>query len=262
MPPVVLIGIDGVRPDALAATSCPNLLSLRQRGAWSLRVRSVMPSVTLPCFVSMFHSQPPQMHGVTSNNWTPLAQPVLGLADVARNSRLRCGFFHNWEPLRNLSLPGALHMSWFRDVVHDLGSGDHLVAHEAIRYLQSDAPDLLFVYLGTVDIAGHDYGWMSAEYLAQLTVVDGLVGTLLAALPEGTTALITSDHGGHERKHGMDIPEDMTTPLFLLGPSVRAGHEIAASVSILDVAPTLARVLGLEAPAEWQGRCLDEAFVA
>ncbi len=262
MPPAVLIAIDGLRPDALAAAHCPTLASLRRRGACTLRARSVVPPVSLPCFVSIFRSQPPQQHGVTSNVWAQPAQPVLGLADVARGSSLRCGFFHNWEPLRNVSIPGALHVSFFRDNLHDGAPGDGLIAHEAMRYMRDDAPDFVFVYLGSLDIAGHDYGWMSDEYMRRLESLDGLVGLLLEALPAGATALVTADHGGHERQHGLDVPEDMTVPLFVVGPAIRPGHEISAPVSLLDVAPTLARVLGLTAPREWRGRCLDEAFVS
>ena len=253
MPPAVFIAIDGLRPDALAVTRCPNLTLLRKRGAYSLCARSVMPSVSLPCFVSIFRSQPPQVHGVTTNVWTQPPQPVLGLADLARGSKLRCGFFHNWEPLRNVNIPGALHVSFFRDNLHEGADGDGVIAHEAMRYMRNDHPDFMFVYLGSVDIAGHDFGWMSDEYLKRVESVDGLVGMLLDALPAGATALVTADHGGHNRQHGLDIPEDMTVPLFVVGPAVRAGYEISAPVSILDVAPTLARVLGLSAPGEWQG---------
>ena len=262
MPTTALITIDGLRPDALAVARCPNLASLRSNGAWTLRARSVMPSVSLPCFVSMFHSQPPQQHGVKTNVWAPPAQPVPGLADVARGANRRCGFFYNWEPLRNLSIPGALHASYFRDNLHDVPAGDLVIAREAIRYIESDSPDFVFVYLGTLDIAGHDHGWMSAEYLGCLQHLDEYVGMMLTTLPPSSTVLVTADHGGHGRTHGSDLPEDMTVPMFVVGPAIRPGYEISAPVSLLDVAPTLARVLGLSAPREWQGRCLDEAFVS
>jgi arylsulfatase A-like enzyme len=90
--------------------------------------------------------------------------------------------------------------------------------------------------------------------------VDAALGTLLAALPEKATVLVTSDHGGHDRAHGSEMPEDMTIPWLIAGPGIRAGHEIQAPVSVLDTAPTLARVLGLQPDRQWEGRCPEEIW--
>ena len=135
-----------------------------------------------------------------------------------------------------------------------------IIADEAARYFTSDRPDLAFVYFGTLDAAGHRYGFMSDGYLAQLRRVDGALGALLRALPGDATVLLTSDHGGHDRIHGTDAPEDMTVPWVIAGPGVRRGYEIAAQVSLLDIAPTLARVLGIRPHPDWEGRCAEELF--
>ncbi len=257
--PAVLVSIDGLRPDALAVTNCPTLASLRRRGCWTLAATSVMPSITLPCHVSMFHAVPPTRHGITTNDYQPMARPLPGLADVAKAAGLACAFFYNWEPLRDLSRPGALQFAYFRHNEWD-EDGDDVIAGEAVRYLAGDRPDLLFVYLGTLDAWGHDHGFMSDAYLRHLERVDAALGSLLAALPRGATTLVTSDHGGHERAHGTDTPEDMTIPFFLAGPGIRAGHEIEAPVSIMDTAPTLARVLRLEPDRQWEGKCPEEIW--
>jgi arylsulfatase A-like enzyme len=86
------------------------------------------------------------------------------------------------------------------------------------------------------------------------------MGTILDALPADTIYLLQSDHGGHDRTHGTDMPEDMTIPWLVAGPGIRAGHAIAAPVSLLDTAPTLARLIGFEPHREWEGRCVDEIF--
>ncbi len=261
MSPIVLVMIDGVRPDALALADCPNLNGLRRRGAWTLTASSVMPSMTLPCHMSIFHSVTPGRHGITTNEWQPMARPLPGLVDLARLAGRRCAFFYNWEQLRHLSQAGSLHFSYFRDNVYsDLSNGDQVIAGEAARYIASDRPDFVFVYLGTVDTVGHLHGWMSPEYLAQLQRVDGAIGTLLAGLPQDSTVLLQSDHGGHERTHGTDAPEDMTIPWLAAGPGIRSGYQIESPVSLLDTAPTLARLLGLTPHHEWEGRCVEEIF--
>jgi phosphopentomutase len=185
---------------------------------------------------------------------------VPGLVDVARGAGKRCAFFYNWEPLRNLSQPGSLAFTYFRDNVQQR-DGDDDVSAQALRLLPVDRPDFAFVYHGTTDEVGHDHGWMSPEYLAQLKRVDGLVGKLMDSLQPEDHLLVQADHGGQERNHGTDTPLDMTIPWMIMGPKIKAGHEIEAPVSLLDTAPTLARLLGLAAHDHWEGRPVDEAFV-
>ncbi|MBK8051604.1 MAG: alkaline phosphatase family protein [Anaerolineales bacterium] len=113
--PVIFVMIDGLRPDAITTANCPTLQSLRTRGAWTFAARSVMPSITLPCHLSIFHSVPPSRHGVTTNTYQPMARPLPGLIDQARLQAKRCSFIYNWEPLRDLSRPEALDFAWFRN---------------------------------------------------------------------------------------------------------------------------------------------------
>ena len=63
---VLLVMIDGLRPDAITPERCPALTALKARGAYSLRAQSVMPCITLPCHMSIFHSVPPGRHGLTN----------------------------------------------------------------------------------------------------------------------------------------------------------------------------------------------------
>ena len=38
-----------------------------------------------------------------------------------------------------------------------------------------------------------------------------------------TAASMTADHGGHNRNHGDDVPEDMTIPVVLKGKRFPSG---------------------------------------
>lgn len=256
--PLLFVMIDGLRPDALAQASCSHLTELQHRAAWSLSARSVMPSVTLPCHMSIFHSVPPTRHGVVTNDWQPMVRPVNGLVDVARAHNKRCAFFHNWEPLRNLNRPESLAYSFYIDNCYaNQPQADHVVVRHALAAQAEHGFDFLFVYLGMVDVAGHAYGWMSPGYLEQVNRADDALGQLLAGLPADTTILLQADHGGHDRTHGTESPQDMTIPWLVAGPGVKAG-EIQSPVSLLDTAPTLAHFLDIPADPIWEGRFVDE----
>jgi predicted AlkP superfamily pyrophosphatase or phosphodiesterase len=258
---VILTMIDGLRPDVFDVIELPALSRLKACGAYTLRASSVMPSVTLPCHMSIFHSVPPTRHGVTTNDWSPMARPVPGLVDIASAAGLRCVAYYNWEPLRNLSLPGSLYCSYFINNEREPG-GDGVIGEQAARAITDQRPDFAFIYFASVDIAGHDFGWMSAGYLAQVTYVDGVLGRLLDALaPLTCTVLVQADHGGHERSHGTDDPRDMTIPWLISGPGIRQNHAIQAAVSLLDTAPTLARLLGLRPHPIWEGRVVEEVLL-
>ncbi|MBC8074809.1 MAG: alkaline phosphatase family protein [Chloroflexales bacterium] len=256
---IVLVMIDGTRPDALDQARCPNIQALRERGSATMQARSVMPSITLPCHTSIFHSVPPSRHGITANLYLPMARPLPGLVEVARGAGLRSAFVHNWEPLRDLNRPETLAYSYYREppLTPDY---DQAVADEAARLLAHERFDFVFVYFGSVDGAGHLYGWMSPEQIAQIERVDAHIGQLLAALPADATIIVHADHGGHERTHGTEMPEDMTIPWIAAGPTIRRGHTIAAPVSLLDTAPTIARLLGLRQPTDWEGSPVEEIF--
>jgi len=256
---VLFVMIYGLRPDAITPERCPTLTGLMARGAYTLQARSVMPSITLPCHMSIFHTVPPGRHGVTTNTWSPMARPLPGLVEAAHQTGRSCAFYYNWEPLRNLSEPGHLQHAYFRNNYDD-PSGDHFIAGEAMRSMPLDKPDFAFVYLGTVDVAGHAFGWMSPRYLAQAGYVDEALGALLAALPPSTHVLVHADHGGHDRSHGTEAPEDMTIPWILAGPGIRAGQALQTPVSLLDTAPTLARLLDVKPDRQWEGRAVEEAF--
>lgn len=251
---VMLILVDGMRPDALA--DIPAAQELARRSAHTLSARTVYPSVTLPCHMSLFHSVDPQRHGTTTNTHTPQVRPIDGLCDVLKAGKRSCGMFYNWEELRDLSCPGALRRSvYVSGAQYGYETANAMVEAAALESLRTDRLDFLFVYLGWPDEAGHDSGWMSGEYLRAVRASWDAIDRLIAAAGEEYTVIVTADHGGHDRTHGTTMDEDMTIPLFLLGPAFAPGSAIA-DVSIKDIAPTICRLLGVEPSGDWDGKAL------
>lgn len=262
---LLFIILDGCRPDALQQANTPALDTLWQGGAVTWQGRSVMPSITLPCHNTMFRSVLPDVHGVIDNVFNPLALHFPSFVDAAALAGKHCAMFYSWEQLRDLSNPGNMRATHYRFA--DYGEdNDTSVALAAADYLVNEQPDLLVLYMGDVDIHGHLYGWMSPDYLGAIERNDSAIGQVLArmeqaGLREDYHVLVLADHGGHDTDHGTDMPEDMLIPFILHGARIRAGHTVRSPFNLLDVAPTVARLLEFDAPNEWQGRPLIEAFV-
>jgi bisphosphoglycerate-independent phosphoglycerate mutase (AlkP superfamily) len=51
------------------------------------------------------------------------------------------------------------------------------------------------------------------------------------------------------------MPEDMTIPMFFYGDCFRKGKELE-NISILDIAPTIADIMSIDTPREWEGKSL------
>ncbi len=251
---VIVFLVDGMRPDGLRSARTPFLDQVLTQGAYTFRGVSVMPTTTLPCHASIFFSLPPDMHGIRDNVWQSLPQQVPGLFDVIHQQGLPAAAFYNWEQLRDLSRPGSLMASFFlKDTPEDDGQSDRDVSSLAHSWLRSHEWTFAFVYLHNTDKVGHGCDWMSDSYLNAIANADRCIQSICSSLPEDTTVIITSDHGGHDHTHHSDQEEDMTIPFMIYGPGIPRGKEMSRQVSLMDIAPTVVRFLGIEKPAGWMG---------
>lgn len=255
MKKAILISIDGMRPDGFLASGNPFAKEMMTRGAYTLKGRTVSPSVTLPCHMSMFHSVPPERHGILTNIYTPLVRPLNGLCEQINAAGGKCGMFYGWEPLRDITRPGSLKYAGFLNARTE-DDTDTQITDLALDCLRRKKPDFVFLYMVQTDeCGGHDHGWMSGEYLHYVSVALDNVRRVLDGFGEEYSVVVTADHGGHDRCHGTDMPEDMTIPLFFFGRDFTPGKELE-NVSILDVAPTVADLMDVLAADEWEGRSL------
>lgn len=251
---VVLILVDGMRPDAMMNCGNPFADRFVKASSHALNAGTVMPSVTLPCHMSLFLSVDPDRHGILTNTYVPQVRPIVGLIDQLDTFGKKCTFFNSWEELRDISRPGRL----FRYSLHNIYKEEHVddvLTDEAIEYIKAEEPDFLFLYLGETDEVGHHHGWMGENYLACVSNALRCIEKVYENLPEGYTLITTADHGGHGRRHGENIPEDMTIPIVLNGPQFEKDKALA-DVTIKDLAPTIAKLLDVPAVPDWEGKAL------
>ena len=257
---VLILSIDGLRPDAILAAPMPNLLNLMQTSAaYTLNAQTVLPSSTLPSHSSMLGGVCPAKHGVDWNDYLPERGYALGtdLFDLAHAAGLQTVMYVGKEKLRQVTEPTST------DVFVYVNDRDLVVADRLITNFPQDF-GLLFVHFPLVDGMGHEYGWMSWQQLSVAYRADEALGNILAELDarglrDDTLVIVTADHGGHDTTHGSSRPEDMTIPWIAFGPGIQP-KVLTTQVHTMDTAATAAFILGLPIPPEWDGVPVYEAF--
>ena len=250
---VILISIDGMRPDGFMTCGNPYVKELENICTYTYKGQSVTPSVTFPCHFSMTHSVTPQRHGILTNTYVPQVRPVSGIFEKIKNAGGASAMFYGWEPLRDIASPGALKFSTYINA-YMKESSDTALTDEALKIIAENKPDFAFLYMVETDEkGGHDNIWMSDEYLRRISIAIDNVKRVIEAFGNEYSVIIMADHGGHDRTHGTELPEDMTVPFFFCGPSFEGGKAIEEDVSLLDIAPTIAKLMELKPEHEWEG---------
>ena len=253
---VILISIDGMRSDGLKACGNPFLPVLESISSYSYKASSMFPSVTFPCHFSMTHSVTPQRHGILTNTYIPQVRPVKGIFEKVREAGGVAAMFYGWEPLRDIAAPGSLRYATYINAYME-ESSDTVLTDKAIELISAKKPDFAFLYMVETDEkGGHDNGWMTDAYLNRISIAISNAKRVIEEFGDEYSIIIMADHGGHDRSHGSDMPEDMTIPLFFLGKQFEKGKEIEEDISLLEIAPTIAKILGLAPEDEWEGRAL------
>jgi predicted AlkP superfamily pyrophosphatase or phosphodiesterase len=257
---VVIISIDGLRPDGLLRSTIPRISELINGGASSFSAQTVFPSGTLPAHASMVSGRCVSRHGIDWNDLIPSNGFLQGATvfSIAKDAGLRTVMVVGKEKLLTLARPGTV------DVFRYVAESDERIVQVALQEAASGF-GILFVHLLLPDYFGHLDGWMTASYLKGIGRDDAAVGALIDGLRdlkllEDALIILTADHGGHDQTHGTAQKEDLTIPWIVFGPGVNAGAPIEVPVSIMDTAATAIWGLGLAVPADWDGRPVVEAF--
>ena len=252
---VILISIDGMRPDGMQNCGNEYVKELEKICAYTYSASSMTPSVTFPCHFSMAHSVTPQRHGILSNTYVPQVRPVCGIFEKISAYGGASAMYYGWEPLRDIALPGTLKYATYINAYAD-ESTDTDLTFEAIKRIELDKPDFVFLYMVETDEkGGHDNGWMSEQYLMRVNIAISNVKRMIEKFRGEYSVIIMADHGGHDRSHGTMMPEDMTIPLFFYGKEFTSGV-INEQISLLEIAPTIAKLMGIEPDPDWEGRSI------
>jgi len=260
----VIITIDGLRPDAITAKNSPNLFKLIKSSSYTLKARTVYPSITIPSHVSLLTGLDVKNHNIRFNKWDS-DQPRFNkptIFTMMDSSNLSYSFICGKKKLLFLLSDIKDNTVICYDVDEDKKDIEMKIARDFINDFKTRKPPLSFVHFPQPDRSGHSFGWMSGEYIRSLHTVDNQIGIIIENLGKMKDLLIivTADHGGHAKTHGTHADVDMTIPWIAYGDKIKKDHKIQKQVIIYDTAPTVLEFLNLKIPDGLDGSPVDEIF--
>src|SRR5215469_18686703 len=166
---VLVVGVDGVRFDFLAADSTPSVWALGQAGFLApVPVDEATPTWSGPCWATIATGTGVAGHGITGNDLTGhrLADHPDFVTLATRAGLATLLAVSGWPPLAVAEDGGPLFAEAARRefvAVSEVSlagwdAADEAVTALAATILAEDGPRLSFVYLGAVDITGHAVG--------------------------------------------------------------------------------------------------------
>ncbi|KAF4739076.1 hypothetical protein FOZ62_000388, partial [Perkinsus olseni] len=221
--------------------------------------RAEYPTYSAPNWASILTGMATSDTGILTNEWdhthlNPVnltdgkVPPVSGrgripptIFDVSNkfNGEIKTAFIYSWDWLGNLSDENVDHEYFDRS--------DYHAAQNLIEQIKSpNPPHLAFIQLSGIDNAGHGSFWGSEEYYNSVKYKDRLVKDIHTALREkkilrGTLIVITSDHGGYERGHGLWMRASTQVPIIFASPY----RKMKEPGNKGDVAPTVLGAMGI-----------------
>lgn len=265
---VVLVVIDGLRPDAVTPERMPVLSALMTRAWRPESASTVRPSITVAALTSLGTGVSPQRHGLRS-------------AGIGSLTRLR-GLRPLPTELRRLGVESTIVIAelsggprWIAGALLRLGGATRLLMSPAapaqlmdtaMRHIGGNlAREFVVAYMNDADIAGHAWGWMSQPYLQAAATIDRALSRLTPLIDDpDALVIITADHGGGgvlAQDHDHPHPVNDAIPLLLLGGRIVPGVGGVGPAHLLDIPPTVLHGFGGTAPAQYEGRVIHEAYL-
>jgi arylsulfatase A-like enzyme/Flp pilus assembly protein TadD len=285
---VVLISIDTCRADYLSCygyphKTTPNIDSVAQESILFRNVISPVP-LTLPSHCSILTGTIPAYHGVHDNENDKLVESNVTLAEILRQNGFATGAVVSTFVLDSRfgldqgfdSYNDEFEKRAGKDMVAERRGGE--ANHFAINWLAEHKNEKFFLFLHYFD-PHHTYLppepfaslYHDNLYAGEIAYTDYCIGQVIAELKtlglyDSTLIVITGDHGEMlgehgEPYHGYFIYQSaIKVPLIIKLPGQTESQKIKQAVGLIDIAPTICKMVGLKMPPQVQGKDLSAYF--
>ena len=251
---VVIVLIDALRYDtSMNASIMPTLDKLRSEGAQAM-MHSQVPSFSEPGYTTILTGAWPWLNDGPAFNLDYGKIPTWtqdNLFSAAHRAGLKTAIsgYYWFEEL----VPQAdVDLSFYTPGEDRKADVD--VVNAVLPWLKDNKAQLTLIHIDQVDYAGHHEGGpRSKNWTDAAKRSDDLLAQIVSTLNlQKDTLLVISDHGQIDAGgHGGQDPICLKEPFVLVGAGVKPGNY--GDVNMVDVAPTLAALLGVNLPASSMG---------
>lgn len=292
-PKVVFVIVDGIPADVIERVPTPAIDAIAAAGGYSRGTvggpkgkPAETPTISAPGYMSLITGTWANKHNVYKNYGISPDYSYWNLFRLARSEKpeLRLGIFSTWTDNRTILLGEGLLEggNWRFDVAVDgleadearfpprpmdahIADIDDAVSREAASLIESEGPDLSWVYLQYTDDVAHEHGdspeldQAVVEMDARVSLIWSAAQARQKAFDEDWLIIVTTDHGrdaktGHD--HGGQTERERT--IWIATNSQRLTSDFYAMPEIVDIYPSIATHLGITIPDQ-VARHLDGA---
>lgn len=268
----LVIGIDGLRVDALQQASTPAMDALIAEGTVTydavaggeLGTATEQRTLSGPGWSSILTGVWADKHGVEDNGFNHARYdeyPHFFARVREKNPAAYLSSFVTWAPINDSILASAdADEAFSPEGAENKFEADAAVTAAVVAHLADESPDVVFVHLDDIDAQGHAAGFspLVPEYASAVEKIDSRIGEMLAAVRSRPTyakedwlVLLTTDHGGNGVLHGLQSDEERTIFIIANGGAVGGGRVVSPGPGHTAVPPTVMRHLGLEVDTVW-----------
>ncbi len=295
-PKAIFIIVDGIPADVLESSSTPVLDAISGEGGFTRAYvggevggESESPTSSAIGYNNLITGTWANKHNVYDNE---VGNPNYDYWDIFRIAKahdpsLQTAIFSTWTDNRTKLIGEGLEEAGgdkldyefdgfeldeerfphdaMRDYIRNI---DELVTNETARYVETEGPDLSWVYLEYTDTVGHGYG-DGPLMVAAVEHMDGQIGRIWNVVQqrqqshdEDWLLIITTDHGRDAETgqgHGGQSERERTTWIVTNNDKLNARYyEMPA---IVDILPSIAVHLQLDIPADIRGQLDGQSFI-
>jgi hypothetical protein len=254
---VVVVVVGGLNYDTAYSAAMPNLGTLLEAGA-AAPLDSRPPTYPQPAWSTLLTGAWPDLNNApVLDAGTTARRPLVldHLFAAAHDAGLRTAIagLKGQQPLLP---PGAVDASFYAADQDAVSDGQ--VAQAALEFIADPQYNLILIYFSQVGAAGRAEGPGSATYTGAARQVDGHLRQIARLVNLSASVLVvTADHGIMKDGQLGGSETGLTRlPFTMIGQNVIPGDY--SSINQVDLAPTVAALLGTRLPTAAQGRPLYE----
>ena len=257
-PHVLMVLLDGWRPDVIAAAHTPTIDMMMQDSAYSMKARTEDTTISgsgHSSFLTGVHRDKHNVHGNSFGDANYQEYPYWFNLLKSERPEMHTAAYHNWLPMADAALDFSA-CGYCVDMY--VTGSDNSIATQLATDLANKQMDAVTIVIDAPDAAGHGYGFHPSipQYVAAMNQSDAWLGMIMDAIfaranyaEEDWMVIISSDHAGTETWHGSNIPEHREVPLIIWG--AESSGTIWPAPDAVDIVPTALHHMGVELRSEW-----------